>query len=287
MTVPTLTGQSLFDGSAMTIAPTGKPMAVVYLAHWCPHCQAEVPRIVELAEGGQARRHRRLRGGCRRTTTTLPNYPPSVVAGGRGLAVPDDGRQRELDGRRRVRADRLSLLPARRRAGEGRRPGRGRGSTTPTSSPRSRRSMAGKPVDLGARRQLLQIGATSVSRTSLHTPTRSTRWRWVRKPVAARDRGGRRGDRALEPGRRGHVLHPPARRADEVVVVPGEVLGQLPARELVGAHDPVHDPGLLEHHEIAVHRALREAAPGLEDLGDGQRAWRLGERARPAPPGSR
>jgi cytochrome c biogenesis protein CcmG/thiol:disulfide interchange protein DsbE len=25
----------------------------VYLAHWCPHCQAEVPRIVALAEAGK------------------------------------------------------------------------------------------------------------------------------------------------------------------------------------------------------------------------------------------
>ena len=61
-------------------------------------------------------------------------------------------------------------------------------------------------------------------------------------------------------------------------MVTGEVLGELPARELVGADDPVHDAGLLEHHEVAVHRALREAAAGLEDLGDRQRAGRLGER---------
>ena len=24
----------------------------MFLAHWCPHCQAEVPRLVELAEQG-------------------------------------------------------------------------------------------------------------------------------------------------------------------------------------------------------------------------------------------
>ena len=98
------------------------------------------------------------------------------------------------------------------------------------------------------------------------------------EPRRLRDRRGGRGDRALEPGRRGHVFDAPARRADEVVVVTGEVLGELPACELVGAHDAVHDAGLLEHHEVAVHRALREAATGLEDLGDRQRARRLGER---------
>ena len=76
MTVPTLAGQSLFDGSDMTIAPTGKPMAVVYLAHWCPHCQAEVPRIVALAKAGK------LAGidvyaVAAAGQKTLPNYPPS------------------------------------------------------------------------------------------------------------------------------------------------------------------------------------------------------------------
>ena len=88
----------------------------------------------------------------------------------------------------------------------------------------------------------------------------------------AGDRGRGRGDRALEPGRRGDVLDPPARRADEVVVVAGEVLGELPARELVGADDAVHDAGLLEHDEVAVHRALREVGPLVEDLGDRERA---------------
>ena len=32
-----------FDGTPLTIAPTGKPMMVVFLAHWCSHCNAEVP----------------------------------------------------------------------------------------------------------------------------------------------------------------------------------------------------------------------------------------------------
>jgi cytochrome c biogenesis protein CcmG/thiol:disulfide interchange protein DsbE len=76
MTVPTLTGQSLFDGSDMTIAPTGRPMAVVYLAHWCPHCQAEVPRIVALAKAGK------LKGVDVYAVAAaghdeLTNYPPS------------------------------------------------------------------------------------------------------------------------------------------------------------------------------------------------------------------
>ena len=78
----------------------------------------------------------------------------------------------------------------------------------------------------------------------------------------AGDGGGGRRHRAFEPRRRGHVLDASARRADEVVVVTGEVFGELPARELVGADDAVHDARLLEHDEVAVHGALREARDG-------------------------
>src|SRR5690606_35798431 len=42
MTMPTLRGASQ-DGEAMTIGPDGPAKIIVYLAHWCPHCQAEVP----------------------------------------------------------------------------------------------------------------------------------------------------------------------------------------------------------------------------------------------------
>ncbi|MEA2001754.1 MAG: TlpA disulfide reductase family protein [Actinomycetota bacterium] len=34
-----------FDDSAVSIAHDGTPKAIVFLAHWCPHCQAEVPRV--------------------------------------------------------------------------------------------------------------------------------------------------------------------------------------------------------------------------------------------------
>lgn len=41
---PTITGQQ-FDGKQLTIAPDGKPQIIMVVAHWCSHCQAEVPRI--------------------------------------------------------------------------------------------------------------------------------------------------------------------------------------------------------------------------------------------------
>lgn len=46
-TIPTVTGQD-FDGNDLTIAgDDGKAKVIVFVAHWCPHCQREVPRLVE------------------------------------------------------------------------------------------------------------------------------------------------------------------------------------------------------------------------------------------------
>ena len=74
-TAPVLTGRG-FDGKKVTIGGQGKPRAVVFVAHWCPHCRREVPRIVKLAKQGK------LDGIEVDTITTgtssdLPNYPPS------------------------------------------------------------------------------------------------------------------------------------------------------------------------------------------------------------------
>ena len=89
-------------------------------------------------------------------------------------------------------------------------------------------------------------------------------------PCRLRDRGF---DRTLDALRSGEILDAAAVRADQVVVVSGEVLGELVPRELVVRHDAVDDARLLEHHEVAVHRALCEAGAGFEDLRDRERSF--------------
>lgn len=74
-TAPTLTGQS-FDGTPVTIGP-GKPTLVVFLAHWCPHCQREVPVLVEWAADGDVPDGLDVVGVSTATTTQRDNYPPS------------------------------------------------------------------------------------------------------------------------------------------------------------------------------------------------------------------
>ena len=60
-------------------------------------------------------------------------------------------------------------------------------------------------------------------------------------------------------------------------MVSGEIFGEFPTHELVGTHHAVHDVGVLEHHEVAVHGTLREARSLGEDLRDRERSRRQGE----------
>jgi thiol-disulfide isomerase/thioredoxin len=73
---PTLHGEG-FDGQSVTVGPSEKPHVVMFLAHWCPHCQAEVPRVVTLAEHG-AFDGLDVSAVATGTRSDLPNYPPSA-----------------------------------------------------------------------------------------------------------------------------------------------------------------------------------------------------------------
>ena len=55
----------------------GRPTMLVFLAHWCPHCQAELPHYVELAEQG-ALDDLRTVAVLTSTTEDRPNFPPSA-----------------------------------------------------------------------------------------------------------------------------------------------------------------------------------------------------------------
>ena len=44
LAAPTVIGVD-FNGEEVRIENDGRPKAVVFLAHWCPHCQAEVPSV--------------------------------------------------------------------------------------------------------------------------------------------------------------------------------------------------------------------------------------------------
>lgn len=74
---PALEGKS-FDGSSVFINPAdGKAKVLVFFAHWCPHCQAEVPRIVQWSKEGKVPANVSVYGVSTGTDSRQPNYPPS------------------------------------------------------------------------------------------------------------------------------------------------------------------------------------------------------------------
>lgn len=72
---PMLTG-SAFDGSPISVRP-GKPTLVIFLAHWCPHCQREVPLLTEWEKSGGVPAGVDVIGVATGTQASAPNYPPS------------------------------------------------------------------------------------------------------------------------------------------------------------------------------------------------------------------
>lgn len=72
---PTIAGAS-FDGSPIEIAP-GRATLLVYAAHWCPHCQAEVPLLVDWQASGDVPAGLQVIGIATATDPKQNNYPPS------------------------------------------------------------------------------------------------------------------------------------------------------------------------------------------------------------------
>jgi thiol-disulfide isomerase/thioredoxin len=78
MTPPTLDGEN-FVGSPVVIAPgTGGPMLVVFVAHWCPHCQREVPRLVSWIAAGTPPANLQIFAVSTAVDKKAGNYPPAA-----------------------------------------------------------------------------------------------------------------------------------------------------------------------------------------------------------------
>lgn len=86
-TAPSLEGRS-FDGSAVNIQPGSQPKLVIFLAHWCPNCQREVPRIVNWLEESGSPQGLDMIVVTTATDPNRPNYPPSEWLDAEGLDLP-------------------------------------------------------------------------------------------------------------------------------------------------------------------------------------------------------
>lgn len=83
---PTVRGTD-FDGNAVAIAP-GEATAILFLAHWCSHCQAEVPAVQEWLDGGGGVPGASLVSVSTAVDRLRDGYPPSQWLDEEGWTVP-------------------------------------------------------------------------------------------------------------------------------------------------------------------------------------------------------
>ena len=85
---PTLNGAT-FDGSGVSVTPgDGQAYMVVFLAHWCPHCNREVPRLIEWQASGAVPSELQVVGVSTAVASDRLNYPPSQWAVDKGWTWP-------------------------------------------------------------------------------------------------------------------------------------------------------------------------------------------------------
>jgi hypothetical protein len=86
-TIPTVVGTDL-DSAPMTISADGRAKAIVVLAHTCPHCQNEVPRLVAWMADNPIPDGVDVLGLSTLIQPAAANYPPSGWLEREGWNVP-------------------------------------------------------------------------------------------------------------------------------------------------------------------------------------------------------
>jgi cytochrome c biogenesis protein CcmG, thiol:disulfide interchange protein DsbE len=74
---PVSTGTD-WDGNPSVVPAPGEPTVIVFLAHWCPHCQSEVPRLVRQMNGGDTIAGAKIVGVATSSNITRGNFPPAA-----------------------------------------------------------------------------------------------------------------------------------------------------------------------------------------------------------------
>lgn len=73
---PEVSGTAL-GGGPLEITNDGRPKVIGFFAHWCPHCQAEVPRIQDWVDDGNLPEDVDLYAVSTGVQADGANYPPS------------------------------------------------------------------------------------------------------------------------------------------------------------------------------------------------------------------
>ncbi|HAX81089.1 MAG TPA: hypothetical protein DCY40_00780 [Actinobacteria bacterium] len=85
--IPEVVGAD-FDGTAVRISNDGRAKILVYLAHWCSVCQAEVPVVQDWVEAGSLPDNVDLIAVSTNTSSARANFPPSEWLEREGWSVP-------------------------------------------------------------------------------------------------------------------------------------------------------------------------------------------------------
>ncbi|GBC87267.1 Sporulation thiol-disulfide oxidoreductase A [bacterium HR12] len=84
---PALQGRD-FEGRPISIGDDGRPKVIVFLAHWCPHCQREVPLVQGWLDREGMPAGVDLYSVATAIDPTQPNYPPDDWLRREGWTVP-------------------------------------------------------------------------------------------------------------------------------------------------------------------------------------------------------
>ncbi len=84
---PAFSGED-YNGLPVAITNDGVPKILVFVAHWCPHCQAEVPRLSARFDGGSVEGGVQFYTVVTSTNATRGNFPPALWLENEGLAFP-------------------------------------------------------------------------------------------------------------------------------------------------------------------------------------------------------
>ncbi len=75
---PVLVGEG-YDGDVINVDATESgPIMLVFLAHWCPHCNAEMPRIQQLVDEGRIPEGVNVIAVSTGLNPSAPNFPPDT-----------------------------------------------------------------------------------------------------------------------------------------------------------------------------------------------------------------
>jgi thiol-disulfide isomerase/thioredoxin len=84
---PEFSGLS-FDGSTVSVSHDGRAKLLLFLAHWCPHCQNEVPVVQDWLDAGSLPAGVDLVSISTSSDPNRPNYPPSAWLEREGWTAP-------------------------------------------------------------------------------------------------------------------------------------------------------------------------------------------------------